>query len=105
MMCAISMWVREEMPDRGERLAEAVVAWRPPAGLLNLRDTPLLVAVDPLGDTVFNRFQCERQLPREVAYLREHLHNEADVAMLDELDRLLDMIKQGIHRYLWFIGD
>jgi hypothetical protein len=39
--------------------------WKVPDGVLNLRDTPLLVAVDPYGDTVFNRFQIEQQLPKE----------------------------------------
>ena len=77
----------------------------PRRGVLNLRDTPLLVAVDPLGDTVFNRFQCSQQLPREIAYLREHLRSDAELAMLDELERLVTITLERVHRYLWFVGD
>jgi hypothetical protein len=99
------MWVGEEMPERGERIAEGDVAWNPPNSLLNLRETPLLVAVDPYGDTVFNRFQCEQQLPREIAYLAEHLHKGTDIAMLDELKSLMEIATTRVHRYLWFIGD
>jgi hypothetical protein len=99
------MWVRKEMPERGERVAEGVVPWKTPHGVLNLRDTPLLVAVDPYGDTVFNRFQIEHQLPKEIAYLRQHLTSEQEVAMLDELDRLALLATERVHRYLWFVGD
>ena len=101
----ISMWVRREMPERGERFEEAAVACTPPNALLNLRDTPLLVAVDPYGDTVFNRFQCEQQLPKEIAYLRENLNGAAHIAMLDELDRLVGITTERVQRYLWFVGD
>lgn len=101
----VSMWVRDEMPERSERIAEGAVPWKVPGGVLNLRDSPLLVAVDPYGDTVFNRFQIEQQLPREIAYLRQHLTSNADVAMLDELDRLADLATERVHRYLWFVGD
>ena len=61
----ISMWVRKEMPERGERLDESPIPWKVPNAVLNLRDTPLLAAVDPYGDTMFNRPQIEKQLPRE----------------------------------------
>ena len=99
------MWVRKEMPERGERLAEGNAAWTPPNHLLNLRDTPLLVAVAPYGDTVFNGFQCKQQLPSEIAYLREHLHSDAETTMLDELERLIETATERVHRYLWFVGD
>lgn len=101
-----SMWVRKEMPERGDRIDDSgYIAWDVPSGILNLRDTPLLVAVDPYGDTVFNRFQIERQLPREVAYLRTRLTDPEQVAMLDELERLMTVATVKVHRYLWFIGD
>lgn len=54
---------------------------------------------------MFNRLQIERQLPREVAYLRHHLTDPAFVLMLDELERLMALATQRPHRYLWFIGD
>lgn len=81
------------------------IPWKVPDGVLNLRDTSLLVAVDPYGDTVFNRFQIEQQLSTEIAYLRQHLTNDTEVAMLDELDRLADLATEPVHRYLWFVGD
>jgi hypothetical protein len=99
------MWVRKEMPERGERLDESALPWKVPQGVLNERETPLLVAVDPYGDTVFNRFQVERQLPREVALLRERLTDSHAVAMLDELERLMALATERVHRYLWFVGD
>lgn len=99
------MWVRKEMPERGDRLDEGSVAWKVPQGVLNLRETPLLVAVDPYGDTVFNRFQIERQLPREVEHLRRHVTDTSATEMLDELERLMAVATEGVHRYLWFVGD
>ena len=100
----ITMWVRKEMPARGDRIDEGALAWKVPQGVLNFRDTPLLVAVDPYGDTVFNRFQIERQLPREVEFLREHL-DLGSQPMLAELERLMAVATEHVHRYLWFIGD
>lgn len=99
------MWVRKEMPERGHRLDEGSVPWRIPRSVLNLRDTPLLVGVDPYGDTVFNRFQVEQQLPREVEYLRRELEGTTERQMLDELERLMAVVTERVHRYLWFVGD
>ncbi|WP_332642323.1 hypothetical protein [Aeromicrobium sp.] len=101
---AISMWVRREMPGKGERLDEGSLPWKVPQGVLNLRDTPLLVAVDPYGDTMFNRLQIERQLPREVEFVRAQLGTDWQ-PMLDELERLMDVATERVHRYLWFVGD
>jgi hypothetical protein len=98
------MSVCVEMPG-SDWLDEGSIPWRVPQGVLNLRDTPLLVAVDPLGCTVFNRFQIERQLPREVEYLRRQLTATDAAQMLDELDRLMAIATERVHRYLWFIGD
>jgi hypothetical protein len=84
---------------------EGAVPWKVPNGVVNERDTPLLVSVDTYGDTVFNRLQVERQLPREVAFLRERLTGADSVEMLDELERLMTLATKGVHRYLWFVGD
>ncbi|MEQ4205769.1 hypothetical protein [Actinopolymorpha sp. B9G3] len=100
----INIWVRKEMPEPGARIDEGALPWKVPQGVLNLRDTPLLVAVDPYGDTVFNRFQIERQLPREVRFLREQL-DAGFQPMLDELERLMTVATERVHRYLWFVGD
>lgn len=103
---AISIWVRKEMAERGERIAESGrITWRIPFEVLNQNDTPLLIGVDPYGATVFNCLQIERQLPTEVEYLRRHLSDPEDTAMLDELERLMAVASQKVHRFLWFIGD
>ena len=93
--------------ERGERVDDSggIGCWWVPPDVLNVRDTPLLIAVDPYGDTVFNRLQIERQLPREVEYLRAQLTGAEAVAMLDELERLMAVARQRVHRYLWFVGD
>lgn len=54
---------------------------------------------------MFNRFQLQHQLPKEIAYLRQHLTSDDEIAMLDELDRLVDRVTERVHRYLWFVGD
>jgi hypothetical protein len=102
----ISMWVRTESPEPGDRIDDSGwIAWKVPSGVLNLRDTPLLVAVDPYGDTVFNRFQISNQLPRELQYLRGRMTDSESAAILDELERLMSVATEKVHRYLWFIGD
>lgn len=98
------MWVRGENPERGDRIAEGAIPWRIPEVALNLADTPLLSAVDPYGDTVFNRLQVRRQLPTELQYLRRELP-ETEGPMLDELERLMEVTSERVHRYLWFVGD
>jgi hypothetical protein len=102
----ISIWVRKEMAERGDRIDESGwIAWKVPSGVLNEADTPLLIGVDPYGNTVFNRMQIERQLPTEVRYLRGRLTDAEHIAMLDELERLMAVAGETVHRYLWFIGD
>lgn len=100
----ISMWVRTEMSERGDRIDEGALAWKIPQGVLTIRDTPLLVGVDRYGDTVFNRQQIRRQLPDEVEFLRAHLDLDGQT-MLDELERLMGVAVERPHQYLWFIGD
>ena len=90
----------------GERVLDrAAVAWDSPKDVLNLRDTPMLLAVVPWGDAVFNEFQCTHQLPREIEYLRTRLGSDRHVAMLDELERLRHLVATTTHAYLWFQGD
>jgi hypothetical protein len=108
----IGMWVRPEMAERGQRLAEGTVAWyveRGDGGPLSFEDTPLLIGVDPYGDTVFNWIQMTWQIPREIEYLRSKLTDDASVVMLDELARLVAFAtegpSEGAGRYLWFVGD
>ena len=98
------MWVRQHLTELGPRVAEGALAWEMPQGVLNARDTPLLAGVDPYGYTVFNRVQVENQLPREVAFLRAEVDPELH-PVLDELERLIVVAKERVHRYVWFVGD
>jgi hypothetical protein len=99
----ISMWVRKEAGERVD--GSGWIEWKVPDGALSLRETPLLIAVDPYGNTVFNRRQIERQLPRELALLRETVTDAESAAMFDELERLMAVACERVHRYLWFLGD
>jgi len=40
----------------------------------------------------------------KVAFLREHLDEDWH-PMLDELERLMAVATERVHRYLWFVGD
>lgn len=101
---AISMCVRLHLLELGPPLDEGALAWELPGGLLNARDTPLLMGVDPFGYTVFNRVQIDNQLPGEVAFLRTAADPRVH-AVLDELDRLIAVAQHRVHRYVWFLGD
>ncbi|MET9310736.1 hypothetical protein ABZX12_02815 [Kribbella sp. NPDC003505] len=102
---AITMWVRAFGAAPGERLAEGNRPWTPPYDLLTPEETPLLYGVDPYDDTIFNRRQCERLLMREVTHLRTQRLAPDQIAMLDELDRLILETNRSPHRYLLFNGD
>lgn len=94
---------RELLPPHW--VALSTVTWDPPDNVLNVRDTPLLIAVIPWGDTVFNEYQCEGPLLREITYLRSRVDRPAHVLMIEELERLRTIVSEGAHHYLWFIGD
>jgi hypothetical protein len=100
---AISMRVQKE--SGGESIVTGQVAWMPPRDVLDPHQVPLLAGVDAYGQTIFNGRQCERQLPSEIAYLRDRLHSDDEVKMLDELERLATETIERPHRYLWFLGD
>lgn len=71
-----------------------------PEGVLSVRDTPLLMGVDPFGYTVFNRVQIDNQLPSEVAFLRTKPSPDVQ-AVLDEFERLIVVARQRVRRYVW----
>ncbi|GEL98047.1 hypothetical protein CTE05_15940 [Cellulomonas terrae] len=97
------MWVRNEAGERVD--GSGWIAWKVPSGVLSLRDTPLLIGVDAYGNTVFNRHQIRRQLPGELEHLREKVTDAESAAMFDELERLMAVATERVHRYLWFLGD
>jgi hypothetical protein len=60
----------------------------------------LLRWVDPYGDTVFNRAQCEALDAELGIAVREH-----GVAALDDVRLLAQRAANGVHLYLVFVGD
>lgn len=64
---------------------------------------PLLSAVDPYGDTIFNRLQMSR-LMDEVRELMPRATSEQQ-RMLTALSLACQRCESSVHQYLWFIGD
>ena len=100
----ITMSVRPHLLELGPPIDEGAAAWEMPRDVMSSGRTPLLAGVDPFGYTVFNRVQIDGQLPREIALLRLDLDPTFHRA-LDELERLIAVAKERVHRYVWFEGD
>ena len=65
---------------------------------------PLLSGIDPYGDTIFNRQQCER-LIREAEVLIAADITDEERQSLVELAGMFTLHMRRPHRYLWFSGD
>ncbi|MFF2432035.1 hypothetical protein [Streptomyces mirabilis] len=61
---------------------------------------PMLSALDPYGDAVFN----VRQVPLLLAEL-ERLPAERGGQWVQEVSELCQVVERDTHRYLWFVGD
>lgn len=60
--------------------------------------------IDPYGDTVINRLQARplvAELQSRVHLLRDETARDAVAAVADLVDRCAD----GVHLYVWFLGD
>jgi hypothetical protein len=100
---AISMVVRD---GGGEVIDRGAMPWAPQPTWLSPASTPLLLGIDPVGLTAFNRQQCLRQLNPEVGLLlSQHGRDHEASRMLRELGRLLTLTDRPPHRMLWFYGD
>ena len=64
---------------------------------------PLAGGIDPYGDTVFNRVQAP-QLMREWDVLISIIA-DADRKIMDEVARLIEECRDGVHLYIRFVGD
>lgn len=66
-------------------------------------ESTCLGAIDPYGDTTFNRLQ----IPRLLSELREAARprNPSDEQWLSELEALAQTVADGYHLYLKFFGD
>ena len=65
---------------------------------------PTLRHIDLYGNTMFNHGQLEVVIP-ELQRLRERARSEKQTAMVDEVIALALRCQEGVHTYLWFIGD
>jgi hypothetical protein len=96
----INIQVRRELCGQVVARAACGLAWETMLGDLDQAAFPLLGALDPYGDAVFNG----RQIP---ALLREldRLPPERGGAWADEVRALCGLVLQRMHHYLVFVGD
>lgn len=94
------MRVNRELKGAVVARATCGVPWEITLACLDQEAFPMLGALDPYGDAVFNH----RQVP---ALLREldQLPAERGGDWVDEARTLCDLVLKGAHRYLLFIGD
>ena len=80
--------------------AEDGVEWTAAFADLDPADFPMLWALDPYGDAVFNH----RQVPLLLAEL-DRLPVGCDGDWVAQARELCQVVERGTHRYLWFVGD
>lgn len=95
----INLQVRGDSGDIVAR-AEAGVAWTEAFANLDSADFPMLWALIPYGDAMFN----ERQIPLLVAEL-DRLPAACGGDWVAQARELCEVVERGIHLYLWFLGD
>jgi hypothetical protein len=95
----INMQVRG---DLGKPIARAQVGleWADLFPALDPLNFPMLWALTPYGDAVFN----ERQVPLLLAEL-DRLPEAYGGIWMDPVRELCTVVQSGPHRYLWFVGD
>ena len=86
----------------GEVMARAAcgLPWHSALSGLDQAAFPVLGALDPYGDAVFN----SRQIPALLGEL-DLLPSERGGAWVGEVRTLCDLVPRGLHRYVLFIGD
>lgn len=80
--------------------AKAGVDWTAGFAHLDPGEFPMLWALTPYGDAVFN----QRQVPLLLSEL-DRLPSGLDGAWVGEARELCRVVERGLHLYLWFIGD
>ncbi len=87
---------------RGEVVARAGcgLPWETTLGGLDQAAFPMLGALDPYGDAVFN----DRQIPALLVEL-DRLPAERGGAWVAEVRALCEVALRGTHHYILFIGD
>ena len=80
--------------------AEAGVKWTADFANLDAADFPMLWALTPYGDAMFN----QRQMPLLLAEL-DRLPAACGGDWVAQARELCQLVERGLHLYLWFIGD
>ena len=80
--------------------AEAGVKWTDDFANLDAADFPMLWALTPYGDAMFN----QRQMPLLLAEL-DRLPAACGGDWVAQARELCQLVERGLHLYLWFIGD
>lgn len=80
--------------------AEAGVEWTEAFGELDPASFPMLSALIPYGDAMFNA----RQMPLLLSEL-DRLPSACGGDWVGQARELCQLVQQEIHLYLWFIGD
>ncbi|MFG2651222.1 hypothetical protein [Streptomyces sp. NPDC048436] len=80
--------------------AEAGVKWTNAFAALPPSEFPMLFALAPYGDAVFN----QRQIPMLLAELGK-LPAACGGEWVAQARELCQVVERGTHLYLWFLGD
>ncbi|WP_043733590.1 hypothetical protein [Kutzneria sp. 744] len=96
----INMEVRRELCGAVVARAKSGVAWETTLVDLDRTAFPLIGALIPYGDAVFNELQVP-ELLREL----DRLPADRGGAWMDEARDLCDLVLRGTHHYLVFVGD
>ncbi|MCX5414911.1 hypothetical protein [Streptomyces sp. NBC_00059] len=94
------MRVSREIQGKVVARAGCGLPWETTLGGLDQAAFPMLGALDPYGDAVFNH----RQIPTLLAEL-DRLPAERGGEWVAEVRALCEVALQGVHRYILFIGD
>jgi hypothetical protein len=95
----INLAVRGDLGDVVAR-AEAGVEWTNAFADLASSEFPMLFALTPYGDAMFN----QRQMPLVLAEL-DRLPAACGGEWVAQARELCQVVERGTHLYLWFIGD
>ncbi|WP_053849997.1 hypothetical protein [Streptomyces sp. NRRL B-24085] len=80
--------------------AEAGVEWTVGFPDLSATEFPMLWALTPYGDAVFN----QRQIPLLLAEL-DRIPAACGGEWVEQARELCQVVERGTHLYLWFVGD
>jgi hypothetical protein len=96
----INMQVRQELRGAVVATAACGLPWETTLAGLDQGAFPMLAALDPYGDAVFNR----QQIPALLKEL-DQLPLERGGTWVAEVRTLCELVSQKTHHYILFIGD